>query len=317
VAAFLAGRLFNRLRFYAEQAWFLDGDALDRAARVASRLDALAGRPATSAGHADPAYPVSTWFWRIRRWIDSGAHELELQDRLTALHDPGLTAAELRQLVWDEASPLDGLRLFLWVALPGSARAAFELGEAIDQGLCPEDVGGAGTDLLVNPCLRPGDLPPEAGWQEFVRDRWQKAGLAAPCPRPPLSRLQDVAGRKRCLRRVRRQAERQLAAAPPPASRPPRLSDRIRVEDPSSMAIWLDGRTVTFDHPVGFRVMQLLIDAGDQGVARETFESDPVCMGAKIDRVIRNHLRPVFGDIFKSKPGNGGRRWLRLPPLCP
>lgn len=116
---------------------------------------------------------------------------------------------------------------------------------------------------------------------------------------------------------MHRKVERLLVALHERRSRPPKLSDRIRVLDESSQTVWLDGKELTIPHDVAFRVLTILIEAGEAGAAADAFRTDLICDGSKIDRVIREHLKPIVGDIIDSKRGNGAKRWLRLPPVCP
>jgi hypothetical protein len=176
---------------------------------------------------------------------------------------------------------------------------ALELGEKLDQGIWIEQLTGP---------VRPGAVAPPDPWRDQLAQLQREIGLT------PLFELADWAALDRPQRLVQYHQLRQTFAhffARRIQDLP--FSERIRVSDPFAQTIWFDGEEKQVESPAAFEVLARLIEAGGGLVSREELLELPQCDGVKISRVIKEHIKRVFGDIIASKRGNGGGRWIRLP----
>jgi DNA-binding NtrC family response regulator len=229
VAAFEVGRLHNHLSFHLQHVWFFHGYHVRAAEETGRRLRRVQTLLMPVPERAQAAREISDHIdgliglsnspdhWDDLTRINCYLHERNFPDDLTAT--PLWQRGQLLEPVFDA---LRELRRPVLCHLSDQMHLALQLGECIDQGLCPPAVyrhfdapaGGdkrarrtgerpetiadppqtacsaasrpaGGPSLLAPRAFRPGELPPPDGWLDDVRQLWATLQMPVPCPAVP------------------------------------------------------------------------------------------------------------------------------------
>lgn len=275
VAAFEAGRLFNRLAFHGVQAPF-------RAVGGSSHdfwFHTLAGRLGVAAGRLAPDLASTGLDEDILDAIDSARssylhpdHPDELwsaEDDVVTQRDRERRIERFLEPVWES---LYKVRQLIMSRLGDERlRRALRLGERLDEAVAPGRIGrrlydpdGDYNTQLSNVDWWPGDLPPEPGCLEDVRLRAAELGL----PPAYLDRL-DVreeaiteSGMERMADAIR-EGLRIVAEPGGESAHRPRI-----VVDLALSTVDLDGVRWRVDE-LGAQYLQVLLDAKGEWMSRE------------------------------------------------
>jgi hypothetical protein len=82
--------------------------------------------------------------------------------------------------------------------------------------------------------------------------------------------------------------------------------------DSASHTVWLGDRKISVVHPHAYAVFERIYSAKGKLVTAEEIRKLPSCKG-RIDRLLREHLRPPLRKCIRSKAGRSGGYWFRAP----
>jgi len=166
VAAFDAGRFWNRERFHLEQAWFGYGNHRRSARRVLKELGLTVRNLVPAADRRVLREAVTRPVEGLLERIESEGHHEAYEDYIGEFADGDLTDDDFRRALEPVFETLAAVRRSIEEKLDGPAGLAFELGELLDRGTCPSDVHR----LLGRPCpAQPQASPPPGGAPEVLK----------------------------------------------------------------------------------------------------------------------------------------------------
>ncbi len=137
VAAFDAGRLWNRERFHLEQAWFGYGNHRRVARRVLEELGLTVRNLVLAAVRRGFREAVTRPVEALLERTESKAHHETYEDFKGEFADEDLTDDDYRRALEPAFEALAAVRRSIEAKLDGPAQLAFELGELLDRGTCP------------------------------------------------------------------------------------------------------------------------------------------------------------------------------------
>ena len=140
VAAFDAGRLWNRLRFHLEQAWFGYGNHRRAARGVMGELGLAVRNLVPVAERTVLQEAVIRPIEELLERTESEAHHDYYEDWTGEFADGDLTDDDFRRALEPAFEALAAVRRSIEEKLDGLARLAFHLGELLDRGACPPNV---------------------------------------------------------------------------------------------------------------------------------------------------------------------------------
>jgi hypothetical protein len=282
LAAFEIGRLLNRLAFHLQHAWFLaDGYHESEVKAVAGRLGLRARVLALEDRRSDLQTFIRDTVERLWRQYESEQHPDWVEGELDALDRRCYQDADAREVVLQTVfTSLSSIRQAIRQHLDGQVALAFQLGELVDQGVCPRNIYrhldyrspaptsgaaqcGFGAHRPFQPppsprygSRRPGDLLPWPDWAGDVQHVWAELGMPV---LPPAAleissasaltleeeadaRVEMVEG----LAGLAREGLRQLAT-PSPATRPAVDQEATRITDEYQEALAHGAERLTID----------------------------------------------------------------------
>jgi hypothetical protein len=332
-----AGRLYRRLAFHLQQAWFLGGESTEAAATAAREL-ALQVRDSAAAAERDTLEgAVSALTDHFLEVSHSEAFVEELWQRnqeLLAAHPHGHPGAARLEWLDPLFRGLAELRREVVDRLGGHGRLAFRLGELVEEGVCRPDIHafladdgspeGSGSPL-ANRSRRPGEIPPRTGWPAQILQLWGELGLPAELL-PPSITSSDVLPPEGIEDLVSQLHARAHEALLVPSSlqdtgsggavEAPRASPSPTAE-PDEPAVVLggpDAQPFVRGKPAArltaaqYDVVKALLEAGPAGLAKDDLD----CRSGHTDarKILGNLARkdPAWADVIHM-PGTAGRRY--------
>lgn len=174
VTALDAGRLWNRLRFHLEQAWFGYGNHRRAARKSLERLGRAVRNIVPAVDRWGFQQAVIRPFEELFHRIESEEHYRTYEGWTGEFANEHLTDEDFRWAPEPAFEAVAAGRRSIEERLDGLARLAFHLGELLDQGACPPNVHrhlGRPRPVHGRPegkspwgSVRPGEEAPDTGW---------------------------------------------------------------------------------------------------------------------------------------------------------